>query len=82
MTERFEIWDKHNINELIIDHENIIDGCTQIYGVTSIYCRLNELDKKCKKLEKENEQLKNELSDTKHQLDNIFRYRRQREGKE
>ena len=31
-------------------------------------------------LHEENEQLKKELNDTKHQLDNIFKYRRQMEG--
>ena len=41
---------------------------------------LNELATKCSKLEKENERLKSKLSDTRHHLDNIFKYRRQMEG--
>lgn len=36
--------------------------------------------KDARELEEENERLKKELSDTKHQLDNIFKYRRQMEG--
>ena len=50
MTERYELVDKYNPNELIQDNYNVIDGYVQIYGAENVESELNDLFNRLKNI--------------------------------
>lgn len=64
MTERYELVNKYNPNELIQDNYNVMDGCVQIYSAESVEYELNDLFNRLKNI--------GEICDDCLQLENIY----------
>lgn len=63
MTERYELVNKYNPNELIQDNYNVMDGCVQIYDAETVEFELNDLFNRLKNI--------GEICDDCLQLENI-----------
>jgi len=50
MTERYELYNKYNHNEIIQDNYNVLDGCVQIYSAETVEFELNDLFNRLKKI--------------------------------
>lgn len=64
MTERYELVNKYNPNELIQDNYNVMDGCVQIYGAETVEFELNDLFNRLKNI--------GEICDDCLQLENVY----------
>ena len=50
MTERYELYNKYNHNEIIQDNYNVLDGCVQIYSAETVKYELNDLFNRLKNI--------------------------------